>query len=207
MSSARAGAERRGLRPQLRERAGDRRRQGHPRRHSAGSATLIDPRVQGTVTLASGRPVPKSDLLLRAGKRAAAVRRGAGARQRGYRLLPPTEAVGGGAASTARRARSAGFGITVVPLQLRLGADTLSSCSTLSPLKPGTRARRQRRATSLIVQGSGADRAQRGRHHAELRRRLDARTIGRHLSGAQQRARAADHQRTREDHGFAATAA
>ena len=54
-----------------------------------GVGYTIDPRVQGTVTLASVRPVAKADALLRAGKRAAHVRRGAGARPRGgYRLLP-----------------------------------------------------------------------------------------------------------------------
>ena len=81
-----------------------------------GLGYLIDPRVQGTVTLASGRPVPKSDLLfvLESALRlsgAALVRD-----KRGYIVLPAAEAVGSGGVDTAARAEP-GFGITVVPLQ------------------------------------------------------------------------------------------
>src|SRR5256885_1779347 len=62
-----------------------------------GLGYIIDPRVQGTITLASGRPVPKGDLLfvLESALRlagASLVRD-----KRGYIILPSTEAVGGGA--------------------------------------------------------------------------------------------------------------
>jgi general secretion pathway protein D len=77
---------------------------------------LIDPRVQGTVTLASGRPVPKSDLLyvLESALRlsgASLVRD-----KRGYVILPASEAVGTGGIDAVARGEP-GFGITAVPLQ------------------------------------------------------------------------------------------
>jgi len=56
----------------------------------------IDPRVQGTVTLASGRPVPTSDMLLLLED---ALRLSNIALVRdvsGYRLMPVSEAVGTG---------------------------------------------------------------------------------------------------------------
>src|SRR6187431_3045473 len=89
-----------------------------------GLGYLIDPRVQGTVTLASGRPVPKNDLLyvLESALRlsgAALVRD-----KRGYMVLPATDAVGGGAVDVAARAEP-GFGVTVVPLQF-VSANTLA---------------------------------------------------------------------------------
>jgi len=61
-----------------------------------GVGYTIDPRVQGTVSLASGRPVPKSDILfvlenaLRLSN-VALIRD-----QSGYRLMPAGEAVGSG---------------------------------------------------------------------------------------------------------------
>src|SRR5882757_2477567 len=75
----------------------------------------IDPRVQGTVTLASVRPVPKADALyvLENALRMSGV---ALVRDRtGYRLLPAPEAGPGSIDRSAGAA--AGQGITVVPLR------------------------------------------------------------------------------------------
>ena len=163
-----------------------------------GLGYLIDPRVQGTVTLASGRPVPKDDLLfvLESALRlsgAALVRD-----KRGYIVLPsPTRSAA--AASTSRARAEPGFGITVVPLQY-------VSAATLTKLLDSFAAEARhgaRRSAAQSRAGAGQRRrpAQRGRDRAELRRGLDARAVGRHLSGAQQRARA-DHQRARAHHGF-----
>ena len=121
-----------------------------------GVGYLIDPRVQGTVTLASGRPVPKGDLAVRAGKRAALERRVAGARQaRLHRLLPAADAVGTGSVDAAARAEP-GFGITVVPLQY-VSATTLSKLLDSFAVKPGS-VRADPRAICVLIQGSGADR-------------------------------------------------
>ena len=163
-----------------------------------GLGYLIDPRVQGTVTLASGRPVPKGDLLfvlesaLRS--RGAALVRD----KRGYIVLPAPKRSAPAAVDAAARAEP-GFGITVVPLQY-------VSAATLAKLLDSFAAEARhgaRRSGAQSRAGAGQRRgpAQRGRDRAELRRRLDARPVGRHLSAAQQRARA-DHQRARAHHGF-----
>ncbi len=120
-----------------------------------GLGYLIDPRVQGTVTLASGRPVPKNDLLfvLESALKlsgAALVRD-----KRGYIVLPGADAVGGGAVDVAARAEP-GFGVTVVPLQF-VSANTLAKLLDSFALKPGT-VRIDATRNLVLVQGSGADR-------------------------------------------------
>ena len=68
------------------------------------SGYTIDPRVQGTITLASGRPVPKADLVyvLENALRITGV---ALIRDnRGYRLIPSADAVGSGGVDIARGA-------------------------------------------------------------------------------------------------------
>ena len=80
-----------------------------------GVGYTIDPRVQGTVTMASVRPVPKADALyvLENALRMSGV---ALVRDRsGYRLLPAPEAGPGGIDRTA--SAEAGQGISVVPLR------------------------------------------------------------------------------------------
>ena len=116
---------------------------------------LIDPRVQGTVTLASGRPVPRSDLLfvLESALKlcgAALVRD-----KRGYMVLPSTDAVGTGRVDAAERAEP-GFGITVVPLQY-VSAATLAKLLDSFAVKPGT-VRVDPARNLVLIQGSGADR-------------------------------------------------
>ena len=120
-----------------------------------GLGYLIDPRVQGTVTLASGRPVPKNDLLyvLESALRlsgAALVRD-----KRGYMVLPATDAVGGGSVDVAARAEP-GYGVTVVPLQF-VSANTLAKLLDSFALKAGT-VRVDAARNLVLVQGSGADR-------------------------------------------------
>jgi general secretion pathway protein D len=116
---------------------------------------LIDPRVQGTITLASGRPVPKSDLLyvLESALRmsgAALVKD-----KRGYVIMPANDAVGAGTVDTAARGEP-GFGITVIPLHY-VSATTLGKLLDSFAVKPGSvRADPQR--NFVVVQGSGADR-------------------------------------------------
>jgi general secretion pathway protein D len=120
-----------------------------------GLGYLVDPRVQGTVTLASGRPVPKGDLLfvlenaLRLSG-AALVRD-----KRGYIVLPSAEAAGSGGVDLAGRTEP-GFGITVVPLQ-HISATTLTKLLDSFALKPGM-VRPDPQRNLVLVQGSGSDR-------------------------------------------------
>jgi general secretion pathway protein D len=120
-----------------------------------GLGYLIDPRVQGTVTLASGRPVPKNDLLfvLESALRlsgAALVRD-----KRGYIVLPATDAAGGGSVDVAARSEP-GYGVTVIPLQF-VSANTLAKLLDSFALKAGT-VRVDVTRNLVLVQGSGSDR-------------------------------------------------
>jgi general secretion pathway protein D len=123
-----------------------------------GVGYTIDPRVQGTITLASGRPVPKSDVLyvLETALRingVALVRDTAG-----YRLVPAGEAVGSGNLDrgTAARMTEPGYGISVVPLQY-VSAQTLIKLLDSFATKAGT-LRADPSRNLLIIQGSGAER-------------------------------------------------
>jgi general secretion pathway protein D len=116
---------------------------------------LIDPRVQGTITLSSGRPVPKSDLLyvLESALRmsgASLVKD-----KRGYIIMPANDAVGAGTVDTAARGEP-GFGITVIPLQY-VSAPTLAKLLDSFAVKPGS-VRVDPQRNIVVVQGSGADR-------------------------------------------------
>lgn len=115
----------------------------------------IDPRVQGTVTLASVRPVPKADALyvLENALRMSGV---ALVRDRsGYRLLPAAEAGPGGIDRTA--SAEAGQGISVVPLRY-VSAQTVFKLLDAFGVKAST-LRPDNNRNSLIISGSGSDRA------------------------------------------------
>jgi general secretion pathway protein D len=115
----------------------------------------IDPRVQGTVTLASVRPVPKADALyvLENALRMSGV---ALVRDRtGYRLLPAPEA---GPGSLDRSATAqAGQGVTVVPLRY-VSAQNIFKLLDAFGVKAATM-RADGARNTLIVSGSGTDRA------------------------------------------------
>ncbi|SHH65589.1 type II secretion system secretin GspD [Bradyrhizobium erythrophlei] len=120
-----------------------------------GAGYTIDPRVQGTVTLASVRPVAKADALyvLENALRMSGV---ALVRDRtGYRLLPANEAGPGGI----DRAASAepGQGISVVPLRY-VSAQTVFKLLDAFGVK-ATTLRPDNGRNTLIVTGSGSDRA------------------------------------------------
>ncbi|MBR0973305.1 type II secretion system secretin GspD [Bradyrhizobium japonicum] len=115
----------------------------------------IDPRVQGTVTLASVRPVPKADAVyvLENALRMSGV---ALVRDRaGYRLLPAPEAGPGGIDRSANAA--AGQGITVVPLRY-VSAQNIFKLLDAFGVKASTMRPDSARNT-LLVSGSGTDRA------------------------------------------------
>jgi len=120
-----------------------------------GLGYTIDPRVQGSVSLSSGRPIPRKDLLyvfesaLRVSN-VALVREG-----RSYRLVPSAEAVGTGAIDRGQ-SLEAGFGISVVPLQY-VSAQTLMKLLDNFAAKQGM-VRAEPSRNLVIIQGNGADR-------------------------------------------------
>lgn len=121
-----------------------------------GAGYTIDPRVQGTISLASGRPVPKSDILfvlenaLRLSN-VALVRETAG-----YRIVPVGEAIGSGSVDNDPARAEPGFGISVVPLQY-VSAQTLIKLLDGFAAKPGT-VRADAGRNMLLIQGSGPER-------------------------------------------------
>jgi general secretion pathway protein D len=121
-----------------------------------GVGYTIDPRVQGTISLASGRPVPKSDILfvlenaLRISN-VVLVRETAG-----YRIVPLGEAIGTGNVDKDPARTEPGYGISVVPLQY-VSAQTLIKLLDSFATKPGT-IRADTARNMLLIQGSGAER-------------------------------------------------
>lgn len=121
-----------------------------------GVGYTIDPRVQGTISLASGRPVPKSDILfvlenaLRISN-VVLVRETAG-----YRIVPQGEAIGTGNVDRDSARAEPGYGISVVPLQY-VSAQTLIKLLDSFATRPGT-IRADTARNMLLIQGSGAER-------------------------------------------------
>ncbi|HML12933.1 MAG TPA: secretin N-terminal domain-containing protein, partial [Xanthobacteraceae bacterium] len=118
-----------------------------------GAGYTIDPRVQGTVTLTSGHPVPKNDVLyvLESALRTSNV---ALIRERtGYRLVPAPEAVGSAGAD---RNPEPGYGITVIPLQY-VSVQTVTKLLDSFAAKPGS-IRPDQARNLVLVQGTGSER-------------------------------------------------
>lgn len=121
-----------------------------------GAGYTIDPRVQGTVSLVSVRPVPKSDIIfvLESALRLSGVvlvRDTAG-----YRLTPLGDAIGSGRVDAAASNPEPGYGISVVPLQY-VSAQTLLKLMDSFATKPGM-VRADTTRNLLLIQGSGAER-------------------------------------------------
>jgi general secretion pathway protein D len=116
----------------------------------------IDPRVQGTVSLVSVRPVPKSDIVfvLENALRLSGVvlvRDSAG-----YRLTPLGDAVGTGRVDSAAANPEPGYGVSVVPLQY-VSAQTILKLLDSFATKPGS-IRADSTRNLLLIQGTGAER-------------------------------------------------
>jgi len=115
----------------------------------------IDPRVQGTVSLVSVRPVPKSDIIfvlenaLRISG-VALIRDTAG-----YRLTPVGDAIGSGHVDSAGNTEP-GYGVSVVPLQY-VSAQTLLKLMDSFATKPGV-VRADTGRNLLLIQGTGPER-------------------------------------------------
>jgi general secretion pathway protein D len=120
-----------------------------------GAGYTIDPRVQGTITLSSGRPVSKANVLfvLESALRMSNV---ALVRDRdGYRLIPAADATGSGFVDTGDDTQ-AGFGISVVPLRY-VSAQAILKLLDGFGVKPNT-VRVDNARNILLIQGSGNDR-------------------------------------------------
>jgi general secretion pathway protein D len=121
-----------------------------------GVGYTIDPRVQGTVSLVSVRPVAKSDIvyvLENALRLSGVVLLHDTA---GYRLTPLGDAVGAGRVDAASASPDPGFGVSVVPLQY-VSAQTLLKLMDSFATKAGT-VRADVSRNLLLIQGTGAER-------------------------------------------------
>lgn len=120
-----------------------------------GVGYVIDPRVQGNISLSSGRPIPKSDIVFALEN---ALRIGGIALVRddtGYRLVPLAEAAGVGAADAADR-MTPGYGISVVPLHY-VSAQTIVKLVDSFATKPGM-IRADTNRNLILIQGTGSER-------------------------------------------------
>lgn len=121
-----------------------------------GVGYTIDPRVQGTVSLVSVRPVAKSDIIfvLESALRLSGVVlvRDAG----GYRLSPMADAIGSGQVDAEAANPEPGFGVSVVPLQY-VSAQTLLKLVDSFATKAGA-VRADTTRNLLLIQGTGAER-------------------------------------------------
>lgn len=118
----------------------------------------IDPRVQGTVSLASGRPVAKKDLvaLLESVLKlvnAQVVKEGSL-----YKIVPAGEALGSGAVDRDATGKlTPGYGISVLPLQYVSAQAVLRAVDSFAA-RPGM-ARVDATRNLLLVQGTSIERA------------------------------------------------
>jgi general secretion pathway protein D len=121
-----------------------------------GVGYTIDPRVQGTVSLASGRPVPKADILFVLEN---ALRMSNVVLMRdpaGYRLLPLGEAIGAGPIDRDASSADAGYGISVVPLRYVSAATVIKLLDSFATKAGAVRADSAR--NMLLIQGTGPER-------------------------------------------------
>ena len=118
---------------------------------------VIDPRAQGTISLSSGRPVEKKDMLYVLENALAANNLVMVRNASGYRIAPANEG-GVGAVDQGRGSDSAepGFGLTVIPLEYVSGT-TLSKLLEGFATRPGA-IRTDPSGKLLIVVGTGSER-------------------------------------------------
>jgi len=120
-----------------------------------GVGYTIDPRVQGTITLASGRAVSKADVLFVL-ENALRMSNVAMVRDRsGYRLIPAADATGNGFVDSDEATR-AGYGISVVPLRY-VSAQAMLKLLDGFGIKPNS-VRVDNTRNLVIIQGTGPER-------------------------------------------------
>ena len=123
-----------------------------------GVGYIIDPRVQGTVTLTSGRPVAKSDVLfvLESALRVSNVALVHDANT--YRLVPANEAIANGRldVSTDGRTPQAGYGVSIVPLRYVAAATIIKLLENFATKQGAIRVDSAR--NMILIQGTGPER-------------------------------------------------
>jgi general secretion pathway protein D len=123
-----------------------------------GVGYTIDPRIQGTITLSSGRPISKRDVLFALESALRTVNAVLVRDNSGYRLIPASDAVGSGSVDVAGDGKSTepGYGITIVPLQY-VSVQAVTKLLDSFAMKPGA-IRADPSRNLLVIQGSGAER-------------------------------------------------
>lgn len=121
-----------------------------------GLGYTIDPREQATVSLASARPVPRSDIVfvLESALRLSglALVRDTG----GYKVTPLGNATGAGHVDADARRSEAGYGVSVVPLQYVAAKTILKLMDSFATRAGSVRADPTRNL--LLIQGTGPER-------------------------------------------------
>lgn len=120
-----------------------------------GVGYVIDPRVQGNISLSSGRPIPKTDVAFALENALRLVGVALVRDDTGYRLMPQSDAVGVGTADAADR-MTPGYGITIVPLQY-VSAQTVMKLADSFATKQGM-IRADTSRNLILVQGTGSER-------------------------------------------------
>ena len=119
-----------------------------------GVGYVIDPRVQGSISLSSGRPVEKKDMLYVLESALSANNLIMVRNASGYRIAPANE--GGVGAVDGSGSAEPGYGLTVIPLQYVSGT-TLTKLLEGFATRPGA-IRTDASGKLLIVVGTGSER-------------------------------------------------
>ena len=118
---------------------------------------VIDPKVQGSITLATARPVPKKDMLLVLENALHANNLNMVRDATGYRIVPATDiSVGPADRAGDGTGVEPGYGVTVIPLQYVSG-NTLSRLLEGFATRPGA-IRTDAAGKILLVVGTGSER-------------------------------------------------
>jgi len=120
-----------------------------------GVGYTIDPRVQGTITLSSGRAVAKSDVLFVLENALRMSNVALVHDPSGYRLIPAADATGSGFVDSDAETRP-GYGISVVPLRF-VSAQAILKLLDGFGIKPNA-VRVDNARNLVIIQGSGPER-------------------------------------------------
>jgi general secretion pathway protein D len=122
-----------------------------------GVGYVVDPRAQGTITLSSGRPIAKKDMLFVLENALRANNLVMLRDSTGYRISLANEgSVGGADRADGANGAEPGYGVTVIPLRYVSGS-TLARLLEGFAARPGT-IRTDTSGNLLIVIGSGAER-------------------------------------------------
>ena len=120
-----------------------------------GVGYVIDPRAQGTISLSTGRPVEKKDMLYVLENALSANNLVMVRTASGYRISPANEG-GVGAVDEGKESAEPGYGLTVIPLQYVSGT-TLAKLLEGFATRPGA-IRTDPSGKLLIVMGTGSER-------------------------------------------------